>query len=354
MDANNYRAGGIVGQCLGTVKDCTNGQGVSASKGSQKISYAYFGGIAGSAADATISGCANTGTIYWGNASGTTVAQTVQTRMGGIVGTIGNTTITSCTNGGAVEYSGNASKTTWFAVGGIAGYCDKIVIDGWVNSGKITISPTANTVGNSASGKGFQVAVGGLVGLIPAATGTAPNDVKGSLSFGSNPSSNSGSIVVEKAFAPATTTNNNFAYVGGIVGAFRGAAATTYTAKNTGDIIIGIPVTQEDKSVVYTALPNIAAGAIIGHTAAGASTKATFDGCEVKCKIVNQKATYTGPAILCGWSGSNKVYKNCKVGGTVNYLAEGSQDVAITADNYKTYLFVDSKATDGGNNAIWE
>lgn len=354
MDVSTYRAGGIVGQCLGTVKDCSNAQGVSASKGSQKVSYAYFGGIAGSAADATISGCKNTGTIFWGNASGTTVAQTVQTRMGGIVGTIGNTTITSCTNGGAVEYSGNASKTTWFAVGGIAGYCDKIVIDGWVNSGKITISPTANTVGNSASGKGFQVAVGGLVGLIPATTGSAPNVVNGSLSFGSNPSSNSGSIVVEKAFAPATTTNNNFAYVGGIVGAFRGGAATTYTAKNTGDIIIGTPVTQEDKSVVYTALPNVAAGAIIGHTAAGASSKATFDGCEVKCKIVNQKATYTGPAILCGWSGNNKVYKNCKVGGTVNYLAEGSQDVAITADNYKTYLFVGGTATDGGNNAIWE
>lgn len=351
MDANNYRAGGIVGQCLGTVKNCTNGQGVSASKGSQKVNYAYFGGIAGSAADATISGCTNTGTIYWGNASGTTVAQTVQTRMGGIVGTIGNTTITSCTNGGAVEYSGNASSTTWFAVGGIAGYCDKIVIDGWVNSGKITIRPTANAKGASA---GFQVGVGGLVGLIPATTGSDPNKVSGSLSFGSNPSNNSGSIVVEKALAPTSTTSNNFAYVGGIVGAFRGGAATTYTVKNTGDIIIGTPVTQEDKSVVYTALPNVAAGAIIGHTAAGASSKATFDGCEVKCKIVNQKATYTGPAILCGWSGNNKVYKNCKVGGTVNYLAEGSQDVVITASNYKTYLFVGGSATDGGNNAIWE
>lgn len=345
MNVNTYRAGGIAGKGDGTIKDCNNAQGVSASKGSQQVSFCYLGGMAGSSANASITGCTNSGTIYFGNASGTTVAQTVQTRIGGIVGTIGTTTVANCTNSGTVEYSGNASKSTWFAAGGIIGYADKVVLDGFVNTGKIVIAPTAPTVGNSASGKGFQIGVGGLVGMIPATTGSAPNQVSGTIACGANPSYNRGDIRIEKAFAPATTTNNNFAYVGGCIGFYRGGAAATYTLENTGNILVGVP--SEDGVYDTESVPNVAAGAIIGHTSAGGSSKATFDGCKVRCKIVDKMATYTGPAILCGWSGNNKIYKNCLVAGSVN----GTE---IKNDNFKSYLFVGGSASDGGNNGIWE
>ena len=341
MNVNTYRAGGIAGKGDGIIKDCNNAQGVSASKGSQQVSYCYLGGMAGSSANASITGCTNSGNIYFGNASGTTSAKTVQTRIGGIVGTIGTTTVANCTNSGTVEYSGNASLSTWFAAGGIIGYADKVVLDGFVNTGKIVIAPTAPTVGNSASGKGFQVGVGGLVGMIPQTTSSVP----GTIAYGSNPSYNRGDIRIEKAFAPATTTNNNFAYVGGCIGFYRGSAVATYTLENTGNILVGVP--GEDGVYDTESVPNVAAGAIIGHTSAGASSKATFNGCKVKCKIVDKKATYTGPAILCGWSGNNKIYKNCLVAGSVN----GTE---ITIDNYKQNLFVGGSATDGGNNGIWE
>lgn len=332
MNVSAYKAGGIAGQCLGTIRNCSNAQGISLSKAKQEVGYAYLGGIAGVCTDATISECTNSGSVFFGNASNSTVSKTVQTRMGGIIGTSTGTTLSSCTNTGTIEYNGNASRTTWFAVGGIAGYMDKAETNGWINSGKLRIHPSAAPVGASS---GFRVGVGGLVGLIPSNT----------ITIGAAPSSNSGNISVETALSPTNTATNNFAYVGGCFGAFRGSGATTYTYENTGDILIGIPVKEEDGTTTYTDLPNIAAGGIIGHTSAGSSAKATFDGCKVNCRIVNKVATYTGPALLCGWSGNNKIYKNCLVAGSVN-------DTEITADNYASNLFVGGNPTNGEGNGI--
>ncbi len=346
MDVDTYKAGGIAGQCFGTIRNCSNAQGVSLSKKVQKVEYAYLGGIAGACKDgAKIIKCNNSGSVFFGNASNSTVEWTVQTRMGGIIGTSEGTTLSSCKNTGTIEYNGNAAATTTFAVGGIAGYMDKAVTDGWINSGKLRIHPSAAPKGvdqKEAEDKkisaGFRVGVGGLVGLIPSNT----------ITIGAA-SSNSGTISVETALSPDTTTGNNFAYVGGCFGAFRNTAfAATYTYENTGDILIGIPVKEEDGTTSYkTELPNIAAGGIIGHTSAGGSFKATFDGCKVKCRIVNKAATTTGPALLCGWSGNNKIYKNCLVAGSVN----GTE---IKADNYASYLFVGGNPTDGGSNGIIE
>lgn len=339
MDANTYRAGGIAGKGDGVITNCNNAQGVSLSKASQKISYAYIGGVSGSSAGATITDCTNSGTIFIGNASNKTAAQTVQVRVGGIVGTVGTTTIARCTNNASVEYSGDLSKATYFGLGGIAGYADKFVFDGFVNKGKILVHPTAPAVGNSASGKGFQVGVGGLVGMIPS---------PGTISCVGTPSSNSGAVRIESALAPLTTSNNNFAYVGGCVGLFRGSTATTYTLENTGDVLVGIPVTDADAgTTTYTELPNIAAGGIIGHTSAGSATKATFDGCKVNCKMVDKlTGTTTGPALLCGWAGSNKVFKNCLVAGSVN-------GTVIDSGNLASFMFLNAAATDGGNNSVW-
>lgn len=337
MNVGTYRAGGIAGNNRGTIRNCSNAQGISLSKSKQEVSYGYIGGICGSASKGEISGCSNAGTLFFGNnKAANTVAKTVQLRMGGIVGT-SSIAVSSCTNSGIIEYCGNASNATWFAVGGIAGYMEptNLVVDGLKNSGNILIHPSAQALGNSSAG--FQIGVGGLIGIIP-------KDI--TLTMGENSSSNSGKIDVTTALAPETATSNNYAYVGGCIGCYRGGKAVTYTLENTGDLLIGIPK-NEDSTTNYTELDNITAGGIIGHTSAGSTTKATFDGCKVNCKIVNKTAEFTGPALLCGWSGNNKIYKNCLVAGSVN-------DTEITADNYASYLFVGGTPTDGKGNGIIE
>lgn len=325
MDVNTYRAGGIVGQSLGTVQNCSNGQGVSASKGSQKIKYCYLGGIVGASnKDSVVKGCTNTGTIFCGNASGTTAAMTEQARIGGIVGSSLDITIESCTNKGTIEYCGDASLATFFAIGGVLGIYDKsstkaLVMKDWSNTGNITINPTVPT-GKSGA---WQVGVGGLLGVQLSGTITTT---------GTN--SNSGKITVSKAFAPTNTgTANNYAYVGGCVGAFRGTAGQWNLTNDNGNITVG------------AGLDNICVGGLFGHTSAGGTSHAKFYGCHVRCALVNKFNT----GLICGWSGANKEAKNCFFAGNVN-------GTDITADNVNTasVLFSDNTSAGVSDNAIWE
>ena len=343
MNVTTFKAGGIAGQGNGTIMKCTNAQDVSLGKASQKVTNAYLGGISGASEGAGISGCTNSGAVFFGHADGITVAQTVQTRMGGIVGTIKtNTTVKSCANNGEIQYSGNASKTTHFGIGGVVGYVEQgLTIDNWSNTGTIRVSPTAPALGiTKTAPTGFKVGVGGLIGL----EANAVYDLK---CEGTN--SNSGAIKIRTALAPTDVTGNNYAFVGGCIGCWRNGSTggQTYTFTNTGDISVQSKNGEGDEATYTTDIPNVAAGGIIGHTAAGSTAKATFDGCKVRCKIANKKTgTTTGPGLLCGWAGGNKIYKNCLVAGSVN-------DVEITSGNFEDYLFL-SAASDGGNNGIWE
>lgn len=331
MNVNTYRAGGIVGMSTGVVQNCSNGQGVSASKSSQQISYCYLGGIVGASnKNSVVKNCTNTGTIYCG--ASTTVAMTIQTRIGGIVGTALDVTIESCTNKGLIDCCGNLSKipseptknTNYFAVGGILGIYDAgsangLTMKDWSNEGDITIRPTAPTANSAA----WQVGVGGLLGVQLAKTITTT---------GTN--SNSGKITVSKALAPTNTSvANNYAYVGGCVGAFRGTAGQWNLTNDNGNITVGAD------------LDNICVGGLFGHTSAGGTSHAKFYGCHVRCTLVNKFNT----GLICGWSGANKEAKNCFFAGKVN-------GTDISADNVNTasVLFSDNTSAGVSDNAIWE
>lgn len=331
MNVNTYRAGGIVGMSTGVVQNCSNGQGVSASKSSQQISYCYLGGIVGASnKNSVVKNCTNTGTIYCG--ASTTVAMTIQTRIGGIVGTALDVTIDSCTNKGLIDCCGNLSKipseptknTNYFAVGGILGIYDAgsangLTMKDWSNEGDITIRPTAPTANSAA----WQVGVGGLLGVQLAKTITTT---------GTN--SNSGKITVSKALAPTNTdVAYNYAYVGGCVGAFRGTAGQWNLTNDNGNITVGAD------------LDNICVGGLFGHTSAGGTSHAKFYGCHVRCTLVNKFNT----GLICGWSGANKEAKNCFFAGKVN-------GTDISADNVNTasVLFSDNTSAGVSDNAIWE
>lgn len=332
MNVNTYRAGGITGKGDGTIKDCNNAQGVSASKGSQQVSFCYLGGMAGSSANASITGCTNSGTIFFGNASGTTSAMTVQTRIGGIVGTISSATkVANCTNNGEVQYSGNASKTTRFGIGGIVGYSEiDTNINNWKNTGTITVSPTAPAVGESGTGKGWWVAVGGLMGNLPTAN-------KKITTTGTNV--NSGTIKIRKPLAPTETNQYNYAFVGGCVGCFRGTAGT-WTFVNTGNISVQTHTGEE-----YIAdIPNVCAGGLFGHTSASGSSNAIFSNCKVYCTINNKPENKTG--LICGWEKSNKQVKDSKLGGVIN-------DTTLDGTNFESKNFTDGSGTVSGN-SYWD
>lgn len=341
MNVATYRSAGIAGQGNGTIKDCNNAQGISLSKASQKVSYAYIGGISGASAGGDISGCTNSGTIFFGNASGTTVAQTIQTRIGGIVGTIGTTTIADCTNKGGIQYLGDASLTVWFGIGGIVGYVDQnLVINNWINTGTIEVGPTQPAKGqteHTASGKtvadGWRVGVGGLIGL--------ENNKTYTLScIGTN--SNSGTIKIRKALAPTDTKNNNYAFVGGCIGCWRnnGTGGQKYTFTNTGDISVQ---SKKGEGEYVTDIPNVAAGGIIGHTAAGKdANNAIFNNCKIYCTINNMFNT----GLVCGWAASNKQVTNSKLGGSVN-------GTILDGTNFESKNFTDGKGTVSGN-SYWD
>lgn len=324
MNVNTFRAGGIAGKGNGTIKNCTNAQDISLGKESQKVTNAYIGGISGTSESAEISGCTNSGVVFFGHAGGTTVAQTEQLRVGGIVGTIKtNTTVANCTNSGEIQYSGNASKAKRFGIGGVVGFSEQTIdINNWNNTGTITVSPTAPAAGEST---GFHVAVGGLMGNQPAnkITTTGIN-------------TNSGTIKIRKPLSPGSTANN-YAFVGGCVGCFRGTAGT-WTFVNTGNISVQSHAGEEYK----TDIPNVCAGGIFGHTAAGGSSNAIFNNCKVYCTINNMFNT----GLICGWAKSNKKVTNSKLGGSVN-------GTILDGTNFQSKNFTDGPGTVSGN-SYWD
>ncbi|MCL2140500.1 MAG: hypothetical protein FWH42_02300 [Dehalococcoidia bacterium] len=147
----DVHAGGIIG-CneIGAIiiKNCYNTGDVSASA---DIGVVYAGGIAGNC-DGTIANCYNTGdmtVVAYGVTSGT------RARAGGIIGySMYDTTITDCFNTGDLTVDFNsAGGSEGVMAGGIAGFCHGTIANCY-NTGKVA----SNTISSRAD-------AGGIVGF---------------------------------------------------------------------------------------------------------------------------------------------------------------------------------------------
>lgn len=128
------RFGGVVGSAQASVKNVTNsGNIVFQLSLADVMSKLYMGGIIGelrNASEAQISGCENTGEVYF-NVNGKTTVSHTDNYVGGIVGwtTGSDVAISGCTNSGWI-HGGNSAKVgegtngeTCY-VGGIVAYLD--------------------------------------------------------------------------------------------------------------------------------------------------------------------------------------------------------------------------------------
>ena len=203
------RFGGVVGTTSASVQNVTNTGNVTYQLSSTNIvSHLYMGGIAGeirSAASATVSGCENSGEVFFningnGGAKDDSVKHT-DNYTGGIIGkTIeSNVTISNCINSGYI-HGGNSIKhnqTTMF-VGGIVAYLDGVSsIEDCTNTGKLLNDQFNNTT--TKVGSTFE---GGIAGFV---LGTADDRIS---IFNVTNNYDSG----------ATITGGRRGYVGGTVG----------------------------------------------------------------------------------------------------------------------------------------
>ncbi|WP_455611288.1 Ig-like domain-containing protein [Cloacibacillus porcorum] len=129
---NGAHAGGVAGNCYGTIEDCVNAGSLTVSADNVGI-----GGIVGSCKDGTISNCVNSGDIA---NSGNTLD------TGGIVGSSFSCLISNCINGGAKVTGGRHT-------GGVVGYSSDGTISNCLNGAKVTGGRlTGGVVGYSIDG----------------------------------------------------------------------------------------------------------------------------------------------------------------------------------------------------------
>ena len=281
-------AGGIAGLSYGTITDCANNGGVSASGGSAQNNA---GGIAG----------INSGTITDNaNSGGVSASGGSENNAGGIAGR-NDGTITNCANKGRVSADGGSNANY---AGGIAGY----------NYGTITNNTHSGGGVSASSSSNFNNA-GGIAGRND---GTITNNAhSGSVSASGGSYSYAGGIA--GLHYSGTITNNahsggdisasggSYSYAGGIAG------YNDYMGKITNNAHSGGTVTASGGSAQNNA------GGIAGGNGNGTITNNVHSG---------------GTVTASGGSAQNNAGGIAGInGGTIANNAHSGGDVSASGDN---------------------
>lgn len=298
-DGNHYRIGGIVGQTIIPIKNCTNNATITLD-GYSTDKALSVGGIAGyiDQEGADVIGCSNTGNIVVKNSSASG-----EFRAAGIVGYINEPAdILNCTNNGSVSVTGITSNQ--FISGVVGGKLKNIAvtISDCVNGegGDITLSSPAH---NSAMYMAGVIAgcAGGSTSVLSCKNyGDITNDCEG----GNNSSTSS----------PALST-------GGIVGRVTDGKISVTSCENHGDITNNCPATND-------ANPGIRLGGIIGYTHQvldSNSNNANYG--DVKNTASSAKHINIGGVI--GYIQAGHTISNCLNQGTISNSGEAVEDISI-------------------------
>ena len=298
-NGNHYRIGGIVGQSIIPLRNCTNNATITLD-GYSTDKALSIGGIVGHLDQdgADVIGCSNTGNIVVTNSSASG-----EFRAAGIVGYINKAAdILNCTNNGSVSVTGITSNQ--FISGIVGGKLKNIAvtISDCVNGegGDITLSSPAH---NSAMYMAGVIAgcAGGSTSVLSCKNyGDITNDCEGS-----NNSSTS---------SPALST-------GGIVGRVTDGRINVVSCENHGDITNNCPATHESN-------PGIRLGGIIGYTHQvldSNSNNANYG--DVKNTASSAKHINIGGII--GYIQAGHTISNCSNQGTISNSGEAVEDISI-------------------------
>jgi len=290
--AYHMAQGGIAGQNVGTVEDCTNlattqnfvlTTGTNGSASDDNSRYYDVGGIVGlNKAGATVSGCTNEGLI---ESRSTPRIQ----KVGGVIGyNLG--TISSCSNEASLSFATTSISPYQMRVGEVGGVIGNNggTVSEISNSGDISISRTENNAS-------VELKFGGVIGL----STTAINGGVG------KSISNSGNILDSYNGVTVTTDGLRF---GGVVGR---AQASVQNVTNSGNVTFQMGSAN--------AMSKLYMGGIIGEMNNSANVE--ISGCENSGEVyfnVNSKnAAHTGDY----------------VGGIVGYIHQDDEFTATVSDN---------------------
>lgn len=298
-NGNHYRIGGIVGQTIIPIKNCTNNATITLD-GYSTDKALSVGGIAGyiDQEGADVIGCSNTGNIVVKNSSASG-----EFRAAGIVGYINEPAdILNCTNNGSVSVTGITSNQ--FISGVVGGKLKNIAvtISDCVNGegGDITLSSPAH---NSAMYMAGVIAgcAGGSTSVLSCKNyGDITNDCEG----GNNSNTSS----------PALST-------GGIVGRVTDGRISVVSCENHGNITNNCPATND-------ANPGIRLGGIIGYTHQvldSNSNNANYG--DVKNTASSAKHINIGGII--GYIQAGHTISNCSNQGTISNSGKAVEDISI-------------------------
>ena len=313
------RFGGIVGSAQASVNNVVNTGNVKFQLSSTNImSKLYMGGIAGeirSAASATVSGCENSGEVFFdinkqGGTKDTDTGKHSDNYTGGIIGkTVGsNVLISDCKNSGFI-HGGNSIKhngSTMY-VGGIVAYLEGASgISECVNTGRLHNDQFSNS--NALTGSPYE---GGIAGFV---LGTEENRISISdvlndvyyLDEDGNPVITMtggrrgyvGGIVAYGEFVDISNATSTNSYVGGSGYYIGGLASWLVNSTLTGSTYSGTAI---GSTQIYTA------GGIVSILDAGT----VLDGCYSHLLTITHGDNACVDGAVAGKSVAGSTIQNC-------------------------------------------
>ena len=299
-DGNHYRIGGIVGQTIIPIKNCTNNATITLD-GYSTDKALSVGGIAGyiNQEGADVIGCSNTGNIVVKNSSASG-----EFRAAGIVGYINEPAdILNCTNNGSVSVAGITSNQF---ISGIVG--------GKLKSIAVTISDCVNGEGGDVtlSGPAHNSAMY-MAGVIAGCAGGGPTSVLNCKNYGD--------ITNDCEGGNNSSTSSPALSTGGIVGRVTDGRISVVSCENHGNITNNCPATND-------ANPGIRLGGIIGyaHQVLDSNSNNANYG-DVKNTASSAKHINIGGVI--GYIQAGHTISNCLNQGTISNSGEAVEDISI-------------------------
>ncbi|MBO4670936.1 MAG: hypothetical protein J5640_03740 [Bacteroidales bacterium] len=335
INGNNHTISGLAkplfAKFTGTVSDLTLSSSLSITDAMNNI-----GILAGSAEDATISGCVTNGSVAFSSAS----SVNGNIFIAGMVGYFNGGTMTNCTNNAPVTNATASSDTTngIITVGGLTGYANSVTFSKCINNGDVTNS------GVSGSGDTY-CRVGGLVGWAVGSDLSASGDNKninyGDVTEASDSKDSAFAGVVAYAEGAVSNFSNcrnegditiggakTYIFIGGIAGAFANSSVIDNTY-NSGDL------SASGASMAKSGY--LRCGGILGGWFKAACTSQTITGCTNTGAITLQPGDFGGEAgstdsYVGGIAGGGKnddgkcgkELKNCTNSGNITMGSTGS------------------------------
>lgn len=299
-NGNHYRIGGIVGQTIIPIKNCTNNATITLD-GYSTDKALSVGGIAGyiDQEGADVIGCSNTGNIVVKNSSASG-----EFRAAGIVGYINEPAdILNCTNNGSVSVAGITSNQF---ISGIVG--------GKLKSIDVTISDCVNGEGGDVtlSGPAHNSAMY-MAGVIAGCAGGGPTSVLNCKNYGD--------IINDCEGGNNSNTSSPALSTGGIVGRVTDGKISVISCENHGNITNNCPATND-------ANPGIRLGGIIGYTHQVLDSNSNNSNYgDVKNTASSAKHINIGGII--GYIQAGHTISNCSNQGTISNSGKAVEDISI-------------------------